>query len=61
MTAPMPVVGDEPYITPGDANNSTQRPQVWDYDTGTATVAELTRRWNLMTTRLRILAYLPVH
>jgi hypothetical protein len=49
------------HDTPDDASNKEHRPQVWDYDTKTATVADLTRRRDLMTTRLRILAYLQVH
>jgi hypothetical protein len=49
------------HDTPDDASNHENRPQVWDYDTKTATVADLTRRRDLLTTRLRILAYLQVH
>ncbi len=49
------------HDTPDDASNKEHRPQVCDYDTKSATVADLTRRRDLMTTRLRILAYLQVH
>lgn len=36
-------------------------PQVWDYDTKSATVADLTRRRDLLKNRKRVLEYLRVH
>jgi ribosomal protein S30 len=36
-------------------------PHVWDYDTRTATVEDLTRRRNLLKNRKRVLEYLRVH
>jgi hypothetical protein len=36
-------------------------PHVWDYDTKTATVEDLTRRRDLLKNRKRVLEYLRVH
>ena len=43
---------------PGD---NAKRPQIWDYDTQTATVEDLTRRRDLLRSHLRVLEYLRVH
>lgn len=40
---------------PGTPN---RQPQPWDYDTTTATIADLTRRRDLLITRLHVLQYL---
>lgn len=43
---------------PGRAGNKVRAPQPWDYDTTTATVADLTRRRDVLRTRLRVLEHL---
>lgn len=44
-----------PSRRPGGPN---RQPQPWDYDTATATVADLTKRRDLLITRLHVLQYL---
>lgn len=43
------------------ADRGLPAPQVWDYDTGAATVEDLTRRRDLLKNRKRVLEYLRVH
>jgi hypothetical protein len=38
-----------------------KRVQIWDYDTKTATVEDLTKRRDLLRSHLRVLEYLRVH
>ena len=38
-----------------------KREQIWDYDTKTATVEDLTKRRDLLRSHLRVLEYLRVH
>lgn len=49
-------------INPNDSQGATEkRPQLWDYDTKTATLEDLTRRRDLLRCHLRVLEYLRVH
>ena len=43
------------------ADTRARRRQVWEYDTATATVDDLTRRRDLLRNRKRVLEYLRVH
>ena len=43
------------------ADRGTPHPEVWEYDTGAATVADLTWRRDLLRNRVRVLDYLRVH
>jgi hypothetical protein len=42
-------------------DKGAQHRQVWEYDTATATAADLTQRRDLLRNRKRILAYLRMH
>ncbi len=45
----------------GAAAEAAKQPQLWDYDTKTATLEDLTRRRNLLRNRLSVLEYLRAH
>lgn len=54
------IAADEEFSPPATPGGPTKKRQIWEYDTRTATVEDLSRRLALLRDRLRVLEYLRV-
>ncbi len=55
------IMADAESAAPGAPGTPATKRHLWDYDTKTATVEDLTRRRDLLRERLRVLSYLRAH